>query len=203
LPAPLSQEAQLGNARHNIGLAAEEDASVLLSERRETGIGARIFVARLPSEAPRCDAEMGEAGLDGGECGKMELDAIGASLTLNGLHGLGRLLCEVDELAVGPVGEARVAQLEIAQDRDDDLLTEVFGEVDLALTFRRVERFRRGEQDHHLAGGISLAERLAPALAGPDVVEVDEDIVLAPTIGHEPALEGESWDVVFAGMGKK
>ena len=51
-----------------------------------------------------------------------------------------------------------------------------------------------------LAGPVGLAQRVAPALARSDAVQVDEHVLLVPAIGNQPALEGEGSDVVDAGV---
>jgi hypothetical protein len=107
---------------------------------------------------------------------------------------------EVHELALAESGEPRVVDAKVADNGGDDLLAERLRQLDLLLALQRAQRVGRGEEDYGLACGVGLAQRLAPALAGPDVVQIDEDIVSIPAVGGKPAPERERVDVVTARM---
>ena len=113
---------------------------------------------------------MREPRLDGVERGKVELHTLDLAVMLEGFHALRRLGRQVHELPVGIAGEPGIVLLKVPQDRDDKLLAEILGEVHLPLAFLGIERIRRGQQDDRLAGGVGLAERIAPALARADAV---------------------------------
>jgi hypothetical protein len=102
--APAAHQTQLRHARHDVGLAAEEDARVVFLERGEARVGTGLPRPWCPGETARRDAEMGEPRLDRGERGAVELDTTQPAVVLERLHALGRLLRKVDEL---PVGVAR------------------------------------------------------------------------------------------------
>jgi hypothetical protein len=176
---------------------------VAFAECRETGIGAGGAALRLPGEAARRDAELGKPRLDRCERGNGELDAVEAPLVLEWLDALGRLPAEVDDLAVGPARQARVRRRQLARDHGDDRLADVFGELQLLLALDGGERVGRGEQHNRLTDGVRLAQRLAPALARADAVQVDEHVALGPAAGDEPAAKRQRGDVVRGGMAEE
>ena len=143
---------------------------------------------------------MGEAGGDGIQRGQMEVDAVEHAVVLERLHAFGRRGGQVNELPVGVTGEPWVVLLEVAEDGDHHLLAKVLGQVQLALAFAAIECLRRRQQKHGLARGIRLAQRVAPALSGTDAVQVDEHIIFVPAAGHQPALEREGCNIIFARM---
>ena len=119
---------------------------------------------------------------------------------LERLHALGRLSRQIDELPVGVAGEPRIAFHEVAQDGDDDFLAEISARFISRWHSVESSGIRRGEQDHRLASCVGLAQRVAPALAGANAVQIDKNVFLAPATGGEPALKGQGLDIILARM---
>ena len=200
--APFAQGAQLGDAGHDVRLAAEEDAGIVLCKGQEAWIRSGFALWR-PGETARRDAEMSKPRFDRIERRKVEFHALHLAIVLERFHAFGWLGGKIRELAVGVAGKPGIVFLKVPQDRNDNLLAEVLRKVHFPLAFLGAERIRRGQQDHRLAGGIGFAQRIAPALARADAVQVDEDVFLTPAVCHQPALEGEGLHIVLARMTDK
>jgi hypothetical protein len=62
------------------------------------------------------------------------------------------------------------------------------------------ECVRRSEKNHGLAAGMRFAQCLLPPLAAANILDIEEHVLVLPTIRSEPLFEGDGGDIVLARM---
>ena len=195
------QHPQFIEAAQDVGVATEKDASIFFRKcaepRKRFGIWS---VLRGPRETVRSYASFDQEILDAGECILIEANEEALAAIIDGLNmRLGRRR-QIHNLAFFIGIETLVVDLQVVQENNDDLLTEIFSLANFRDTFRGGKCVGRGEQDHRLAPSACLSQSLFPTLTSSDAVEVEKYVIRTPSVCAEPLLESDGENVVLAGV---
>ena len=123
---------------------------------------------------------------------------------MNREEALGRLALEANDLPLRGEPAGQAIERDIVDQQREQLLVEPVGELIFVAAPFRGEPFFRHEEQHRLAAGRRIFERVRPALAGGDAalgIEIEKNVVRpAPAFADEPILQRDRPVVVLARM---
>src|SRR5271156_4751025 len=111
-----------------------------------------------------------------------------------------RLRAHVNDLSFLVRLEPTILESDVAQQHDDNFLSEVLRLSHLGQTFRRVEGVWRGKQPNGFPSRIRLPQGVFPTFTCPDVLDVEENVFIRPAVSTKPLFECNGSDVILAGM---
>ena len=201
--------AQRVDAAHDVGAATEEDGGILRLERLKPAIrrppAERTVRVRLQLEGLGADAGLVEPALEALEAGFGDMDGrLMRCERMNGEETLGRLAFEANDLPLRGQPAGQAVERDIVDQQREQLFVEPVGELIFVAAPFRGEPFLRDEEQHRLAAGRRLFERVRPALAGGDAalgIEIEKNVVgPAPAFADEPILQRDRPVVILARM---
>ena len=123
---------------------------------------------------------------------------------MDGEETLGRLALEANDLPLRGQSAGQAVEHDIVDHQREQFLVEPIGELIFVAAPFRGEPFFRDDEQHRLAAGRRVFERVHPPLARDDAVvgiEIEENVVgPAPAFTDEPILQRDRPVVVPARM---